>query len=66
MVTPLQMALGYAAIANNGKLWEPYVVKRIEGGSSNEIDEIKPSLKRKISHRTVLVRSCEEGFVGCC
>jgi penicillin-binding protein 2 len=48
LVTPLQMALGYAAIANNGKLWEPYVVKRIEGGSSNEIDEIKPRLKRKI------------------
>ena len=48
LVTPLQMALGYAAIANSGKLWEPYVVKRIEGGSANEIEEIKPSLKRKI------------------
>jgi penicillin-binding protein 2 len=48
LVTPLQMALGYAAIANSGKLWEPYVVKRIEGSSPNEIDEIKPRLKRKI------------------
>ncbi len=48
LVTPLQMALGYAAIANNGKLWQPYVVKRIEGSSANEIDEIKPRLKRKI------------------
>ena len=48
LVTPLQMALGYSAIANNGKLWQPYVVKRIEGGSENEIDEIKPRLKRKI------------------
>ena len=48
LVTPLQMALGYAAIANNGKLWQPYVVKKIEGSPANEIDEIKPRLKRKI------------------
>ena len=48
LVTPLQMALAYSAIANNGNLWQPYVVKRIEGSSENEIDEIKPRLKRKI------------------
>ncbi len=48
LATPLQMALGYAAIANNGKLWQPYVVKRIEGRSADEIDEIKPRLKRNI------------------
>jgi penicillin-binding protein 2 len=48
LVTPLQMAMGYAAISNNGKLWQPYVVKRIEGSSENEIDEIKPRLKRQI------------------
>jgi penicillin-binding protein 2 len=42
------MALGYAAIANGGKLWHPYVVKKIEGSSADEIDEIKPGLKRKI------------------
>jgi penicillin-binding protein 2 len=48
LATPLQMALAYAAIANNGKLWQPYVVKRIEGSSPDEIDEIKPRLKRKI------------------
>jgi penicillin-binding protein 2 len=48
LATPLQMAIGYAAIANNGKLWQPYVVKRIEGNNSDEIDEIKPKLKRKI------------------
>jgi penicillin-binding protein 2 len=48
LVTPLQMALGYAAIANSGKLWQPYVVKKIEGSPADEIDEIKPRLKRKI------------------
>lgn len=48
LVTPLQMAVGYSAIANNGKLWQPFVVRRIEGSSEDEIDEIKPKLKRKI------------------
>jgi penicillin-binding protein 2 len=48
LVTPLQMALGYSAIANGGMLWQPYVVKRIEGSATDEIDEIKPRLKRKI------------------
>lgn len=48
LVTPLQMAMAYAAIANNGKLWTPYVVERIEGRAPNEIEETKPRLKRKI------------------
>lgn len=48
LTTPLQMALAYAAIANNGKLWQPYVVKRIEGGVEGTGGDIKPRLKHKI------------------
>ncbi len=48
LVTPLQMAMAYSAIATDGKLWYPYVVKRIEGAAGNEIDEIKPRLKHTI------------------
>ncbi|MCE5335013.1 MAG: penicillin-binding protein 2, partial [Desulfobacteraceae bacterium] len=48
LATPLQMALGYCAIANDGKLWQPYVVTRIEGRTGDEIDEIKPKLRQKI------------------
>jgi len=47
--TPLQMALAYAAIANNGKLWQPYVVSRIEGHGPDDVDEIKGKLKNKIA-----------------
>lgn len=49
LVTPLQMAMAYSAISNNGSLWQPYVVKRIEGSAPNEIDELQPKLKRKIN-----------------
>lgn len=48
LATPLQLAMGYAAIANDGKLWQPYVVRKIEGRTADEVDELKPKLKRKI------------------
>jgi penicillin-binding protein 2 len=48
LVTPLQLALGYGAIANGGKLWQPYVVRRIEGNSAAETDEEEGKLIRKI------------------
>ncbi len=48
LTTPLQMALAYAAIANGGKLWQPYVVRRIEGSNLEEVDEIKSNLKTTI------------------
>jgi penicillin-binding protein 2 len=47
--TPLQMTLAYAAIANNGQLWQPFVVSRIEGHGPNEMDEIAGKLKQKIA-----------------
>jgi penicillin-binding protein 2 len=48
LATPLQMAVAYAAIANGGRLWQPFVVRRIEGSSSAETSEIKAKLKRTI------------------
>ena len=47
--TPLQMTLAYAAIANNGKVWQPYVVRRIEGHGPDEVAEIKGKLKERIA-----------------
>jgi len=49
LATPLQMTLAYAAIAGGGKLWQPYVVRRVEGSTTEEISEIKSKLKRRIS-----------------
>lgn len=48
LVTPLQMAMAYGAIANSGKLWTPYVVKRIEGMAKGEVQEAGPRLKRQV------------------
>jgi penicillin-binding protein 2 len=48
LATPLQMAVAYAAIANGGKVWQPFVVRRIEGNSLDETHDIKGKLKRKV------------------
>ena len=47
--TPLQMTVAYAAIANNGKVWQPYVVRRIEGHGPDDVDEIRGKLKGTVA-----------------
>ncbi len=34
LVTPLQLAVGYSAIANGGKVLEPHVLKRVKGSGT--------------------------------
>lgn len=48
LATPLQMTLAFATIGNGGKLWQPFVVRRIEGNSVEEMSEMKGRLKRKV------------------
>lgn len=57
-VTPLQMALAYLAIGNEGPLYQPLVVKKILKGNdqSEVLKEFKPQLVRDLSKEN------EEGF----
>jgi penicillin-binding protein 2 len=64
LATPLQMAVAYAAIANGGKLWQPFVVRRIEGNSSEEISEIKGKLKRAIPIDPRYFAMVQKGLLG--
>ena len=47
-VTPLQMAMAYAAVANGGKLYEPQIAKGILSASGEVVKEFPPILKRKV------------------
>lgn len=49
LTTPLQMTVAYSALANGGKVWQPYVVRRIEGGKTEGTDEKKGKLVRQIN-----------------
>ena len=47
MATPIQLVTAYSAIANNGRLMRPYIVKKIEK-ENQTIREIKPQLVRRV------------------
>ncbi|MFA5743157.1 MAG: penicillin-binding protein 2 [Candidatus Paceibacterota bacterium] len=46
-VTPLQLTMATAAIANGGKLYSPRLVQKIVDDKNNVIEEIKPELIRE-------------------
>ena len=48
IVTPLQLARAYAAIANGGTLWEPRVGKAIVSPDGEVIRRIAPSKEREV------------------
>ena len=48
-VTPLQMAMVYAAIANGGTVYEPQLVKAIVSADGREIQEIPPIVSNEIT-----------------
>ncbi len=62
-VTPLQLATVYAAIANGGFVYRPYIVKKIEGHQGEVIKEYQPMLKRnKIDIPTEVFEVVKEGL----
>jgi penicillin-binding protein 2 len=48
-VTVLQMALLYAAVASDGKLWLPQIVERVESPAGQIIEEFPPRARREVS-----------------
>jgi penicillin-binding protein 2 len=47
-VTPLQMAMAYAAIANGGTVYEPKLVKAIMGADGSVVKRIEPTVKSQL------------------
>ena len=54
-VTPLQLAMFYATIANEGKLWRPHVVKEVFSNSGQVLKRVEPELihQFKVSKKTM-------------
>lgn len=48
-VTPLQMAMVYAAVANGGKLYQPQVAKAIVSASGSVIKQFQPVIKSLVT-----------------
>lgn len=49
LTTPLQMAVAFNAIGTEGKVYKPFVVKKVIDSQNNIVKEFKPELKRDVS-----------------
>lgn len=49
LTTPLQMALAYSAIGTGGKLYKPFLVKKIINYKNETIEEFQPHLVRDLT-----------------
>jgi penicillin-binding protein 2 len=47
-VTPLQLAMAYAALANGGTLYQPQVVRAVETSDGTVVQEFPPRIRRQI------------------
>jgi penicillin-binding protein 2 len=47
-VTPLQLAVAYAALANGGKVLRPHLAEAIETASGETVRRIRPKTKRHL------------------
>jgi len=64
MLTPLQLARVYAAIANGGTLWQPRVGKAIIGPDGRLIKKIRPKKTGRIDVSSSALRYIREALVG--
>ncbi len=50
-VTPLQLALAYAALANGGTLYSPQIVRAVEAGGNVVVQDFPPRVRHKVQIR---------------
>lgn len=63
-VTPLQLALAYAALANGGTLFRPQVVLRVETPGGRLVQEFQPRIQRHVPVAEENLRLVKEGLIG--
>ena len=63
-VTPLQMAVAYAALVNGGTVWEPRVVSSVRDSENNVIFVNPPSTQRKLELKPATVEQIKRDLNG--
>lgn len=64
LVTPLQLAMAYAALANGGKLWEPRLVLRLEDFEGNVLETREPVLRNTVGLDAAVLDEVRKGLVA--
>ncbi len=63
-VTPMQLAMAYATVANGGTLYKPQVVKRVETVDGRPIRVFGSEVVRKTRFKPEAMRTVVEGLIG--
>ncbi len=63
-VTPLQLAMLYATIANGGKLYLPQIVERLETPEGKLLRRCPPELRRRVQVSDATLRLVKAGLRG--
>lgn len=63
-VTPLQMAMVYAAIANGGTLYQPQVAKGIISATGEVVEEFEPIVTRRVDVERKTLRFLRNSLPG--
>lgn len=64
VVTPLQMAMVYAAIANGGKVYQPRVVKAILSPEGEVVQEFEPVVRKRVEGARAALNFLRESLPG--
>ncbi|WP_205474914.1 penicillin-binding protein 2 [Nocardioides sp. SYSU D00038] len=64
VVTPLQLARGYAALANGGTLYEPRVAKAVVGADGTVLKKFAPSVQGRVKVTDRSLRYVDEALKG--
>lgn len=58
-ITPMQMIMALSAIANGGKLMQPYIVSQITDSDGNVVKSTEPTVKRQVISEDVASQICD-------
>ena len=64
LVTPLQLLTMVSAVANGGKIYRPWLVKRVESWGGEIVTAYGPKLVRKVSVHPGILEMVRQGMLG--
>lgn len=64
VVTPLQLASVYSAVANGGTLWTPHVAKAVVSADGKTVTTVKPKVRGKVKISTAVRNYINDALQG--
>jgi len=64
LATPIQLAVMMAAVANDGKVLKPQVIRQIEDWEGNLLLQPEPKVVRQINYSSAAWRAVKDGLVA--